>query len=144
MNDLVRRWKEAAARSVEGAGARNGDRGRRRRERRQLERRPPSARPAPTRSPRRHPPMRGIGVFAAPSPPPPLPSFLLLSWGNRKILFLAFPPILSQWLWAGREENTPVCVRRARQNRQTNPKQRESKTKIAPAAHLKTRLKLQR
>ena len=66
-----------------------------------------------------------------------LPSFLLLSWGNRKILFLAFPPILSQWLWAGREENTPVCVRRARQNRQTNPKQRESKTKIAPAAHLK-------
>ena len=70
-------------------------------------------------------------------PPPPLPSFLLLSWGNRKILFLAFPPILSQWLWAGREENTPVCVRRARQNRQTNPKQRESKTKIAPAAHLK-------
>ena len=64
-------------------------------------------------------------------------SFLLLSWGNRKILFLAFPPILSQWLWAGREENTPVCVRRARQNRQTNPKQRESKTKIAPAAHLK-------
>ena len=70
--------------------------------------------------------------FSAPSSSPrlssPLPSsFLFLSWGNRKILFLAFSPILSQWLWAGREENTP-CVRACCQS---NPK-RKSKPRSRP------------
>ena len=71
-----------------------------------------------------------------------LPSFLLLSWGNRKILFLAFPPILSQWLWAGREENTPVCVRPARQTVrriQSSAKANQDRARRS----LKTRLKLQ-